>query len=58
MRNPLAQNLLNFDIEGPGLIIAAGSSDPRGTESFVQPMCKAYQGSCKACKMKVLLLFI
>jgi beta-galactosidase len=46
IRNPIAQNLVQFDIEGPGSIIAVGSSDPRGTESFVQPKRKAYQGRC------------
>jgi beta-galactosidase len=46
MRNPLAQNQVRFNIEGPGSIIAVGSSDPQGTESFIQPMRKAYQGRC------------
>jgi beta-galactosidase len=46
IRNPLAQNLIKFDIEGPGSIVAVGSSNPRGTESFIQPMRKAYQGRC------------
>ena len=46
VRNPLSQNLISFDIEGPGSIVAVGSSNPRGTESFIQPMHKAYQGRC------------
>jgi beta-galactosidase len=45
-RNPLASNLINFEIEGPGKIVAVGSSNPMGTESFTQPVRKAYQGRC------------
>jgi len=45
-RNPLASNLINFEIEGPGTIVAVGSSNPMGTESFKQPVRKAYQGRC------------
>jgi beta-galactosidase len=46
IRNPKAANLVNFEIEGPGTIVAVGSSNPFGIESFVQPKRKAYQGRC------------
>jgi beta-galactosidase len=46
IRNPLAQNLVHFEIEGPGSILAVGNSNPMGIESFRQPMRKAYQGRC------------
>ena len=46
VRNPLAQNLIHFEIEGPGSILAVGSSNPMGIESFREPMRKAYQGRC------------
>ena len=46
VRNPLAQNLVHFEIEGPGSILAVGSSNPMSIESFRQPMRKAYQGRC------------
>lgn len=46
VRNPVAANLVNFEIEGPGTIVAVGSSNPMGTESFQQPHRKAWQGRC------------
>ncbi len=46
LRNPIARNEINFEIEGPGKIIAVGSSDPLGNQSFTQPERKAYQGRC------------
>jgi beta-galactosidase len=46
VRNPKSENLINFDIKGAGTIIAVGSSNPFGLESFVQPRRKAYQGRC------------
>jgi len=46
IRNPLAQNPVHFTIEGPGSILAVGSSNPMGLESFRQPLRKAYQGRC------------
>lgn len=47
-RHPKAQNLIEFGIQGPGTIIAVGSSNPRSTESFRQPRRRAYQGRCLA----------
>jgi beta-galactosidase len=46
IRNTLADNLVEFQISGPGTIAAVGSSDPMSTESFQQPRRKAYQGRC------------
>jgi beta-galactosidase len=46
LRNPTARNLVKFAIEGPGKIIAVGSSDPMGNQSFIRPERKAYQGRC------------
>jgi beta-galactosidase len=46
LRNPNARNQVKFEIEGPGKIIAVGSSDPMGNQSFTRPERKAYQGRC------------
>jgi beta-galactosidase len=46
VRNPKSTALVNFEITGPGTIVAVGSSNPFGLESFVQPKRKAYQGRC------------
>jgi len=46
VRHPKAENLVQFEIEGPGSIVAVGSSNPMGTESFQQPRRRAYQGRC------------
>ena len=46
IRHPKAQNLVEFSIQGPGAIIAVGSSNPRSTESFRQPRRRAYKGRC------------
>jgi beta-galactosidase len=45
-RNPTAENLVNFEISGPGKIVAVASSNPMSTESFQQPQRKAYKGRC------------
>ncbi len=45
-RNTLADPLINFEIEGPGTILAVASSNPMSTESYRQPRRKAYQGRC------------
>jgi len=44
--NPKAVNLVRFNVEGPGSIIAVGSSNPISTESYQQPQRKAYKGKC------------
>jgi beta-galactosidase len=39
---------VRFEIKGPGSILAVSSSNPLSTESFKQPLRKAYQGRCIA----------
>jgi len=46
VRNPKAENLVQFEIEGPGSIAAVGSSNPMSTESYRLPERKTYQGRC------------
>ena len=46
IRNPTAENLITFEIEGPGSIAAVASSNPRSPESYQLPKRKAYQGRC------------
>jgi len=46
IRNPKADQLIHFEIEGNGKIIATGSSNPMSTESYQLPKRKAYQGRC------------
>lgn len=46
VRNPLAENLVKFEISGPGTIIAVGSSNPKSLESYKKPERRAYQGRC------------
>jgi len=43
-RHPKAENLIRFEIEGPGSIIAVASSNPMSVESYQQPKRKAYKG--------------
>lgn len=45
-RHPTAENLIWFEIEGPGSIIAVASSNPMSVESYQQPKRKAYKGRC------------
>jgi beta-galactosidase len=46
VRNPMAENLVNFEISGPGKIVAVASSNPMSSESFQQPQRKAWKGRC------------
>jgi beta-galactosidase len=46
VRNPFADDQIEFEIEGPGIIQAVGSSNPMSLESFTSPGRKAYQGRC------------
>ncbi len=46
IRNPVAEDLINFEISGPGKIAAVASSNPLSTESFQQNKRKTYQGRC------------
>lgn len=45
-RNTMADNLVEFEISGPGTIAAVGSSNPMSTESFQSNRREAYQGRC------------
>jgi beta-galactosidase len=45
-RNTMAENLVEFEISGPGSIAAVGNSNPMSTESFQQPWRKSYRGRC------------
>jgi beta-galactosidase len=45
-RSISAENLVKFDLEGPGKIVAVGSSNPMSAESYQSPFRKAYKGRC------------
>jgi beta-galactosidase len=44
VRNPSAENLIKFTIDGPGEILAVGNANPLSTESYQRPERKAWQG--------------
>jgi len=46
VRNPNSENLVNFEISGPGKLVAVASSNPMSVESFQQPQRKAWKGRC------------
>lgn len=46
VRNPTAENELQFSIEGPGAIAGVGNANPVSTESCQLPQRKAWQGRC------------
>jgi beta-galactosidase len=45
-RSVQAVNQVDFDLEGPGEIVAVASSNPMSTESYQAPHRRAYQGRC------------
>ncbi len=45
-RNLKAENLVHFEIEGPGTIVGVGNANPMSLESYQQPLRKAWQGRC------------
>jgi beta-galactosidase len=45
IRNPKAENLLKFTIEG-GTIVGVGNANPVSLESYQLPQRKAWQGRC------------
>lgn len=45
-RNPLAENEVKFEIEGPGTIVGVGNANPRSLESYQAHQRKAWQGKC------------
>lgn len=46
VRNPKAENLVKFEVEGPGTLIAVGNANPMSLESCTLPKRKAWQGKC------------
>ncbi|WP_217604941.1 glycoside hydrolase family 2 TIM barrel-domain containing protein [Chitinophaga sp. GbtcB8] len=46
VRDPKAENLVQFSIAGPGTIIGVGNANPTSTESYQLPQRKAWQGRC------------
>lgn len=45
-KHPKADNLVSFEIEGAGEIIAVGNANPISLESYQKPQRKAWQGKC------------
>jgi len=45
-RNPNADNLVHFEIEGPGMIAGVGNANPVSVESYQLPQRKAWHGRC------------
>ena len=45
-RNPTSEKRIDFSIQGPGSIVAVGSSNPMSQESYQKPFRKTYQGRC------------
>jgi beta-galactosidase len=46
IRNPKSENLLKFEVDGPGTIIGVGNSNPTSVESYQSSERKAWQGRC------------
>jgi beta-galactosidase len=46
VRNPTAENEVQFSVEGPGAIVGVGNANPVSTESCQLPRRKAWQGRC------------
>jgi len=46
IRNPGAENLVHFEIEGAGTIAGVGNADPVSVESYQLPQRKAWHGRC------------
>jgi beta-galactosidase len=46
VRNPNAENLVKFSIDGQGEIVGVGNANPVSPESYQQPERKAWQGRC------------
>ena len=47
-RDPKAENLIHFEIEGPGTIAGVGNANPMSLESYQLPQRKGWQGRCIA----------
>jgi beta-galactosidase len=46
VRNPKADNLVSFEVVGPGTIVGVGNANPVSLESFQVPLRKAWHGRC------------
>jgi beta-galactosidase len=46
IRNPDAENMVSFSVEGPGTIIGVGNANPMSIESYQLPQRKAWHGRC------------
>lgn len=46
VRNFKAENLVKFEVEGPGKIVSVGNANPMSTESYQASERKAWQGRC------------
>ena len=46
VKNPKAENLIQFKIEGAGTIVGVGNANPLSVESYQSPQRKAWQGRC------------
>jgi beta-galactosidase len=46
--HPLADNLIAFHVEGPGMLLAVGNADPTSTERYVGDRRSAYRGRGRA----------
>ncbi len=46
VKNPKAENLIRFEIEGEGKIVGVGNANPVSTESYQLSQRKAWQGRC------------
>jgi beta-galactosidase len=44
--NPLAENQVSFEIEGPGTIAGTGNANPENLESFQTSVHRVWQGKC------------
>jgi beta-galactosidase len=45
-RNPKAENLVKFQIEGAGTIVGVGNANPVSLESYLRAQRKAWKGRC------------
>ena len=46
LRDPKAENLIHFEITGPGTLAAVANANPMSTESYQLPVRKAWKGRC------------
>ena len=46
IRNPLAEQQVKFEVNGPAVIEAVGNANPMSVESYTLPQRKTWQGRC------------